>query len=162
MAITIADSPYILQNKNSFLNCFRRWRLRHPMENLIPIVVKFPADWLLQINFAQVRLFWAILDQPKVREMYWKGPRESPEMWINYLHNNPNRIEAKVGKGNWKIVPSKVIENAKELKPTPGDGTDIEGFGSICVYLPIERDSVYFQYKTTNFVIIINFLIKLN
>ena len=103
------------------------------MENLIPIVVKFPADWLLTVNFAQVRLFWAILDQPKVREMYWKGPREAAEMWIK-----KHEII-----GNGKAVPSKVVENVKELAPMPGDGTDIEGFGHIHIFLPIEEDSVY-------------------
>ena len=114
------------------------------MENLIPILVKFPADWLLQINFAQVRLFWAILDQPKVREMYWKGPREATWMIIKY-RNNRNGIKAKkVGEWDWEVVPSKIVKNVKELAPKPGDGTAIEGFGDFWIYLPIEEDSVYF------------------
>ena len=117
------------------------------MENLIPILVKFPADWLLQINFAQVRLFWAILDQPKVRKMYWKGPREAAGMRINY-RNNGNRIEVKIGEGyyDWKTVPSKIVENVKKLTPKPDDRTDIEGFGHIEIYLPIEKDTVYFYF----------------
>jgi len=127
------------------------------MENLIPIVVKFPAESLLQINSARVRLFWAILDQPKVREMYWKGPREAAA-----ILTNRNRIEAKIGKCNWKMVPSKVVENVKELAPKPCDGTGIEGFGDISIYLPIEKDAVYLNfYKTSNLLFIIIFIYKL-
>ena len=117
------------------------------MENLIPIVVKLPADWLLTVNFAQVRLFWAILDQPKVREMYWKEPREAARMRINYKGNR-NGIEAKVGANwnDWKVVPWKIVKNVKELTPQPGDGTEIEGFSSIIVHLPIKKDAVYFNF----------------
>jgi len=133
----------------SLFNCFRRWRLRHPMENLIPIVVKFPVDFLLQFNWTSWRLFWAILDQPKVRKMYWKGPREAAEMRINDK-NNRIGIEAKIGEWNWKVIPSKVIENAKELPPKPGDGTDIEGFGHIWIWLAIEKDAVYLLFFENN------------
>ena len=111
------------------------------MENLIPIVVKFPTDWLLQINFAQVRLFWAILDQPKVRQMYRKGPRE-----VAGIRIDRNGIEAKISEEKWKMVPPKVVENVKELAPKPGDGTEIDGFREIKIYLPIEKDAVFFYF----------------
>jgi len=118
------------------------------MENLIPIVVKFKADWLLQINFAQVRLFWAILDQPKVCKMYRKGPRESTGMQINYLTNRRG-IEVFIGPkwNDWKVIPPKVIENVKKLTPSCNDGTDIKGFNEMEIYLPIEEDLVNYKYN---------------
>ena len=57
-------------------------------------------------------------------------------------NENRNEIEAKIGL-NWKMVPLKVIENVKELKPKPGDETEIEEIGHIYINLSIERESVY-------------------
>ena len=74
-------------------------------------------------------------------------------MRINYFtagmeFKNRNRIEAKVDEGSldWKIVPSKIVEKVKQLAPKSGDGTDIEGFGNIEIYLPIKKDTVNFNF----------------
>ena len=63
-------------------------------------------------------------------------------MRINSFFNQ-KRIETNVGDWNWKMIPSKVIENIRELAPKPYDGTDIEGFGKIEIRLPIKEDTVY-------------------
>ena len=72
-------------------------------------------------------------------------------MRISYF--NRNGIEAKIGDDNQKVVPWNVIENVKELAPKTGDGTAIEGFGTIWIYLPIEEfieeSAVYFNFLTT-------------
>ena len=66
--------------------------------------------------------------------------------------DNRNGIEVKVGKGyfDWKVVPSKVVENIKELMPNPSDGTNIEGFGEIEIYLPIEEDCKFIDKFSNN------------
>ena len=138
---------------------FRKWRIRHPMENLIPIVVKFPADWLLTVNWAQPRLFWAILDQPRVRKMYRKGPHKAANMQIDgptcrfgslYLRDVYDVVEKRrwVGFDDFsvqtgplilKVLPEEVAHNVKHLAPKPDeDGTEIEEFGNIIIKMPFK------------------------
>ena len=112
------------------------------METLIAIVLKFPADELLAINWGSWRLWWAIYDQPKVRKMYQKEQRTAVKMCINIAKEN--EIEAKIGPDwdwdlDWKVVPPKVVQNVRELAPKPDDGID---FNDIFVTLPFGDDDL--------------------
>jgi len=119
------------------------------MENLIPIVVKFPANWLLQFNWASYRLFLAAFDQPMVRKMYQKGPRQAAELSISSLGLG---FTFKDDKLKWTsiLVPPKIVENLKNLMPKPYDiDSNIIGFGNI--WITNVTNKAYFNFTFIKF-----------
>jgi len=98
------------------------------METLIPIVLNLEAGKLLAMNWASCRLWWACLDQPKVRQLLRKGARQAAELTIR---GNAFQYESS------KPVPTEIVKNATDLVPIPDDG--IEQFGTIKIWLPIEN-----------------------